>query len=54
MEDLVSALVMLLTDRSSRSSIFSKIGVLKNFAIFTGKHLCWKESLFNKVADLKI
>ena len=25
--------------------------VLKNFAIFTGKHLCW--SLFNKVAGLK-
>ena len=31
-------------DRSSRSQIFFKIGVLKNFANFTGKHLCW--SLF--------
>ena len=31
--------------------MFFKIGVLKNFAIFTGKHLCW--SLFNKVAGLK-
>ena len=25
--------------------------VLKDFAIFTGKHLCW--SLFNKIAGLK-
>ena len=25
---------------SSRSHLFFKIGVLKNFAIFTGKHLC--------------
>ena len=30
--------------RSSRSQIFFKIGVLKNFANFTGKHQCW--SLF--------
>ena len=27
--------------RSSCSQIFIKISVLKNFAIFTGKHLCW-------------
>ena len=27
--------------RSSRSQMFFKIGVLKNFAIFTGKNLCW-------------
>ena len=33
-------------DRSSRSRMFFKIGVLKNFVIFTGKHLCW--SLFLK------
>ena len=26
--------------RSSRSLVFFKIGVLKNFAIFTGKYLC--------------
>ena len=26
--------------RSSRSQMFFKIGVLKNFAIFTGKNLC--------------
>ena len=30
--------------------MFLKIGVLKNLAIFTGKHLYW--SLFNKVAGL--
>ena len=28
------------TDRSSRPEVFNKIGVLKNFAKFTGKHLC--------------
>ena len=33
---------------SSRSQMFFKIGVLKNFTNFTGKHL----SLFNKVAGL--
>ena len=27
--------------RSSRSQMFSKIGVLKIFANFTGNHLCW-------------
>ena len=27
--------------RCSRSQMFFKIGVLKNFVIFTGKHLCW-------------
>ena len=32
------------TSRSSRSLVFFEIGFLKNFAIFTGKHLCW--SLF--------
>ena len=31
--------------RSSHSPIFFKIGVLKNFANFTWKHLCW--SLFS-------
>ena len=36
----------------SSSQIFFKIGVLKNFANFTGKHL-WMESLFNTVAGLK-
>ena len=28
--------------RSSRLDMFFKIGALNNFAIFTGKHLCWK------------
>ena len=37
--------------RSSRLQMFFKTGVLKNFAIFTGKHLL--ESLFNKEALLK-
>ena len=32
--------------KSSRSRMFFKISVLKNFAMFTGKHLCW--SLFLK------
>ena len=27
--------------RSSRSIMFFKIDALENFAIFTGKHLCW-------------
>ena len=30
--------------QSIRSQMFFKVGVLKNFANFTGKHLCW--SLF--------
>ena len=29
------------SSRSSRSQMFFKIGVLKNFANFTGKQLCW-------------
>ena len=38
--------------RSSRPEVFCKKGVLKNFAKFTGKHLC--QSLFsNKVAGLR-
>ena len=37
--------------RSSHPGVFCKKGALKNFAKFTGKHLC--QSLFlNKVADL--
>ena len=27
--------------KSSRSQVVFKIGILKNFAIFTGEHLCW-------------
>ena len=33
--------------RSSRLEMFLKIGVLKNFAIFTGKYLCWSLFLIN-------
>ena len=32
------------SDRSNRSQMFFEIVILKNFAIFTGKQLCW--SLF--------
>ena len=31
--------------RSSRSQVFFKIGVLKYFADFKGKHLCWSPFL---------
>ena len=37
--------------RSSRSEVLCKIGVLRNFAKFKGKHLCWG-LYFKKVADL--
>ena len=36
--------------RSSHQRCSIKIGVLKNFAKFTGKHLC-QSLFFNKVAD---
>ena len=35
---------------SSRPEMFCKKGVLRNFAKFTGKHLC-QRLFFNKVAD---
>ena len=35
--------------RSSRPELFCKKGVLRNFAKFTGKHLC-QRLFFNKVA----
>ena len=38
---LVSMLLKAGSHRSSRAQVFFKIGVLKNFAIFIGKHLCW-------------
>ena len=37
----------LINYRSIRSQMFFKIGILQNFANFTGKNLCW--SLFNEV-----
>ena len=33
--------------RTSRLKMFFMIGVLKNFAIFTEKHLCWSHFLIN-------
>ena len=33
--------------KSSRLQMFFKIGILKNFAISTGKRLCCSQSLFN-------
>ena len=50
---LVTIMLQLLKaySRSSRLQMFFKTVVLKNFAIFTGKHLCG--SLFNKVAGLQ-
>ena len=38
--------------RSSRPKMFCKKGVLKNFAKFTGKHLC-QSLFFNKVVGLR-
>ena len=38
-------------NRSSRQEVFCKKGVLRNFAKFTGKHLC-QSLLFNNVAGL--
>ena len=38
--------------RSSRPEVFCKKGVLKDFAKFTGKHLC-QSPFFNKVAGLQ-
>ena len=43
---------MLFTFRSSRRDVSGKKGVLRNFAKFTGKHLCYS-LIFNKVAGLK-
>ena len=37
--------------KSSRLEVFCKKGVLRNFAKFTGKHLC-QGLFFNKVAGL--
>ena len=38
--------------RSSRPGVFFKKGILRNFAKFTGKHLC-QSLFFNKVAYQK-
>ena len=44
-------LIWLKTYRSSCPEAFCKKGVLRNFAKFTGKHLC-QSPFFNKVVDL--
>ena len=41
----------LLMFRSSRSQMFLKISVLKNFANLTGKHLCWSLFLIQTLLD---
>ena len=38
--------------RSIRPDVFCKVGVLRNFSKFTGKHLC-QSLFFNKVAGLR-
>ena len=40
-------------NRSSRQEVFFKKGVFRNFAKFTGKHLC-QSLFFNKVAGLSL
>ena len=39
-------------DALKQPPVFYKKAALKNFAIFTRKHLCWR-LFFNKVADLQ-
>ena len=39
--------------RSSRPEVFCKKGALRNFAKFTGKHLC-QSLIFNKICWLRI
>ena len=36
--------------KNSHSHMFFRIGVLKNFVIFTGKHMCWSHSLIKLLA----
>ena len=43
---------LFLTSRSSCPEVFYKKGVLRNFAKFTGKHLC-QSLFFNNVAGLR-
>ena len=50
-EDLFASFVQSSISKSSYQTCSLKKGVLKNFAKFTGKHLC-KSLCFNKVADL--
>ena len=45
-------LIFKINFRSSRPEVFCRKGVLRNFAKFTGKHLC-QSLFFNKVAGLR-
>ena len=52
---IVVTLIMIyvvIKHRSSHPDVFCKKGVLRNFAKFTGKHLC-QSLYFNKVASLR-
>ena len=40
--------------RSSRSQMFFKIDVIKNFVNFTGKHLCWSLFLIKFKTDSNV
>ena len=44
---------IILVSRSSRPEVFCHIGVLKSFAKFTGKHLCWR-LLFKKESSTQV
>ena len=43
---------LVLNERSCRPDVFFKKGLLRNFAKFTGKHLC-QSLFFNKVAGIR-
>ena len=49
---LTGCLMMGTWSRTSRPEVFCKIGVLRNFAKFSGKHPC-QGLFFNKVAGLR-
>ena len=52
-EKAIPQFVRLLFFKSSRLEVFCKKGVIRNFAKFTGKHLC-QSLFFNKVASLDL
>ena len=41
-----------ISEKYNEQKLFNKKAVLKNFVIFTGKHLCWN-LFFNKNAGLQ-
>ena len=50
---ILCAILKICINRSSRPEVFCKTSVLRNFAKFTGKHLC--QSLFSdKFSDLRL